>query len=173
RKGRQLVRLQLVYPTSSGPRGKIAAYLQQQYRQLGIEVDIKGLDFNAYTDQVLARRDFDLSLAAYGGGSIDPDLGAKAQLITNGQQNVTGYSNAQVDDLFRQAAVELDASKRKQLYDQVQALVNADLPSHYLYAFTSVDAFSTSVHGVTPTAATAWTPTAPSSPGPWSYERRD
>jgi peptide/nickel transport system substrate-binding protein len=146
----QAVRLQVVYPTSSGPRGKIAAYLQQQYKQLGIEVDIKGLDFNAYTDQVLARRDFDLSLAAYGGGSIDPDLGAKAQLITNGQQNVTGYSNAQVDDLFRQASVELDASKRKQLYDQVQALVNADLPSHYLYALTSVDAFSARVHGVTP-----------------------
>ena len=145
----QPVKLQVVYPTSSVPRGKIAAYLQQQYKQLGIGVEIKALDFNAYTDQVLARRDFDLSLAAYGGGSIDPDLGAKAQLITNGQQNVTGYSNPQVDDLFRQAALELDASKRKQLYDQVQVLVNADLPSHYLYALTSVDVFSAKVHGVT------------------------
>jgi peptide/nickel transport system substrate-binding protein len=145
----QAVKLQVVFPTSSTPRGKIAAYLQQQYKQLGIEVEVKGLDFNAYTDQVQNRRDFDISLAAYGGGSLDPDLGPKAQLITNGQQNVTGYSNSQVDELFKQAAGELDAPRRKQLYDQIQSLVNADLPSHYLYALNSIDAFSRKVQGVT------------------------
>ena len=145
----QPVKLQVSYPTSSAPRGKIAAYLQQQYGQLGITVEIKVLDFDAYTDQVQDRRDFDISLGAYGGGSIDPDLGARAQLITNGRQNVTGYSNPQVDELFRQAAAELDASKRKQLYDQIQVLVNADVPSHYLYALKSLDAVSRKVHGVT------------------------
>src|SRR5439155_20659927 len=130
----QAVKLQVVFPTSSTPRGKIAAYLQQQYKQLGIEVEVKGLDFNAYTDQVQNRRDVDVSLAAYGGGSLDPDLGPKAQLLSNGQQNVTGYSNPQVDELFKQAANELNPTKRKQMYDQIQALVNAELPSHYLYA---------------------------------------
>jgi peptide/nickel transport system substrate-binding protein len=145
----QVVKLQVVFPTSSTPRAKIAAYLQQQYKQLGIEVEVKGLDFNAYTDQVQNRRDFDISLAAYGGGSLDPDLGPKAQLITGGQQNVTGYSNPRVDELFKQAAGELDPARRKQLYDQIQSLVNADLPSHYLYAINSIDAFSRKVQGVT------------------------
>jgi peptide/nickel transport system substrate-binding protein len=145
----QPVKLQVLYPTSSTPRGKIAAYLQQQYKQLGIEVEVKGLDFNAYTDQVQNRRDFDISLATYGGGSLDPDLGPRAQLISSGQQNVTGYSSAQVDDLFKQAATELDDAKRKQMYDQIQALVSADLPSHYLYALKAVDAFSRKVQGVT------------------------
>jgi peptide/nickel transport system substrate-binding protein len=144
----QPVKLQVVYPTSSAPRGKIAAYLERQYNQLGIGVEIKGLDFKAYTDQVLNRHDFDMSLATYGGGSIDPELGARAQLITNGQQNVTGYTNPRLDELFKQAASELEATKRKQLYDQIQLLVNADVPSHYLYALTSVDVFASSVHGV-------------------------
>jgi peptide/nickel transport system substrate-binding protein len=147
--GQPLGKLQVLYPTSSTPRGKIAAYLQQQYKQLGIEVEVKGLDFNAYTEQVQNRRDFDISLAAYGGGSLDPDLGPKAQLISNGQQNVTGYANPQVDELFKQAASELDPTKRKQLYDQIQTLVNADLPSHYLYALKAIDAFSKKVQGVT------------------------
>lgn len=144
----QPVHLQVLYPTSSGPRGKIAAYLQQQYKQLGIEVEVKGLDFNAYTDQVQNRRDFDISLATYGGGSLDPDLGPRAQLLSTGQQNVTGYNNPQVDDLFKQGAAELDASRRKQIYDQIQALVNADMPSHYLYALDAIDAFSSKVQGV-------------------------
>jgi peptide/nickel transport system substrate-binding protein len=144
------VKLQVLYPTSSTPRGKIAAYLQQQYKRLGIEVEVKGLDFNAYTDQVQNRHDFDISLAAYGGGSLDPDLGPRAQLVTNGQQNVTGYSNPQVDELFKQAATTLDDAQRKQMYDQIQTLVNADIPSHYLYALKSIDAFSQKVQGVTP-----------------------
>ena len=94
----QPVKLQVLYPTSSAPRAKIATYLQQQYKELGIDVEVKGLDFNAFTDQVNNKKDFDISLATYGGGSLDPELGPRAQLITGGQQNVTGYSNPEVDE---------------------------------------------------------------------------
>jgi peptide/nickel transport system substrate-binding protein len=146
----QTVTLQVVFPSSSTPRARIAAYLQQQYAQLGIEVDVRGLNFTEYTDTVQNRHDFDISLAAWGGGSLDPDLGAKSQLIQNGQQNVTGYANPQVDEWFRQAASELDDARRRQLYDQIQVQVNADLPSHYLYALKAIDVFSRKVHGVTP-----------------------
>jgi peptide/nickel transport system substrate-binding protein len=145
----QVVKLQVLYPTSSTPRAKMAALLQQQYKQLGIAVDVKALDYSAYTDLVQNRHDFDISLAAYGGGSLDPDLGPRAQLITNGQQNVTGYSNPQVDELFKLAANELDYTQRKNMYDQIQQLVNADLPSHYLYALKSIDVFARKVQGVT------------------------
>jgi peptide/nickel transport system substrate-binding protein len=146
----QPVKLQVLFPSSSGPRAKIAAYLQQQYRDLGIEVEVKGLDFNAYTDLVQNRKEFDLSLGTYGGGALDPDLASRAQLITNGQQNVTGYSSQKVDDLFKQGGSELDDVRRKQIYDQLQAQVATDLPEHYLYALMAVDAFSRKVSGVVP-----------------------
>jgi len=144
----QPVKIQVLYPTSSAPRAKMATYLQQQYKQLGIEVEVKGLDFNAYTDQVQHQKDYDISLATYGGGSLDPELGPRAQLITGGQQNVTGYSNPQVDQLFKQGATELDDARRKQIYDQAQQLVNADLPSHYLYALKAFSPVSKKVQGV-------------------------
>ena len=69
-------------------------------------------------------------------------------MITNGQQNVTGYSNSRVDELFKQGSDELDDAKRKQVYDQMQAQVATDLPEHYLYAVKSVDVFSRKVQGV-------------------------
>jgi peptide/nickel transport system substrate-binding protein len=147
----QPVRLEILYPTSSAPRGKIATYMQQQYRELGIEVEVRGLDFNAYTDQVGKQKNFDISLGTYGGGSLDPDQGPKAQVITTGQQNVTGYSNPQVDELFRQAANELDDAKRKQMYDQAQQLVTADIPAFYVYALESFSPASKRLQGITPT----------------------
>ena len=127
------MRLQVLYPVSSAPRGKIAAYMQQQYKQLGIEVEVKGLDANAYFEEA-KKKNFDISLGSWGGGSIDPDLGPKGQLLSNGQQNVTGFANEKVDQLFKQGAVELDEAKRKQLYDDLQKLVNDELPSFYLYS---------------------------------------
>ena len=144
----QPIKIQVLFPTSSAPRAKIATYLQQQYKQLGIDVDVRGLDFNAFTDQVNQKKDFDISLAAYGGGSLDPELGPRAQLITGGQQNVTGFTDPQVDQLFKQGASELDDARRKQIYDQIQQIVNADLPSHYLYALKSFSPVSKKVQGV-------------------------
>ncbi|MBV9579323.1 MAG: hypothetical protein JO057_12110 [Chloroflexi bacterium] len=144
----QPVKLQVLFPTSSAPRAKIATYLQQQYKQLGIDVEVKGLDFNAFTDQVNDKKDFDISLATYGGGSLDPELGPRAQLITGGQQNVTGFSDPQVDELFKQGASEMDEARRKQIYDQIQQIVNQQIPSHYLYALKAFSPVSKKVSGV-------------------------
>lgn len=143
----QPVKLQVLYPVSSAPRAKIATYMQQQYKQLGIEVEVKGLDANAYFEEA-KKKNFDISLGSWGGGSIDPDLGPKGQLLSDGQQNVTGLESEKIDQMFKQGAVELDEAKRKQLYDDLQKLVNEELPSMYLYSATSFSPMSKKVVGV-------------------------
>ena len=146
----QPVRLQVLYPVSSNPRAKIAAYMQQQYKQLGIEVEVKGLDANAYFEEA-KKKNFDISLGSWGGGSIDPDLGPKGQLLSDGQQNITGLASEKIDQMFKQGAVELDDAKRHQLYNELQKLVNEELPSMYLYSATSFSPMSKKVVGVQPT----------------------
>jgi peptide/nickel transport system substrate-binding protein len=146
----QPVRLSVYYPTSSAPRAKLATYMQQQYKDVGIELDVRGLDFNAYTDQVQKRKDFDISLGTWGGGSIDPDEGAKAQFLSNGQQNSTGYSNPLVDQLYQQGGNELDQTKRKQIYDQIQQLIVQDLPNYFVYSLESFSPASRKVQGIVP-----------------------
>jgi peptide/nickel transport system substrate-binding protein len=146
-----LIKLTVYYPTSSAPRAKIAAYMQQQYRDLGISLDVRGLDFNAYTDQVQKNKDFDIALGSWGGGSIDPDENAKAQFITGGQQNFTGYSNPTVDKLYQQGSTELDETRRKQIYDQVQAQVVQDLPVYFIYSLVQFSPASKKVQGIVPT----------------------
>jgi peptide/nickel transport system substrate-binding protein len=149
----QPVRLAVFYPTSSTPRAKIAAYMQQQYRELGITLDVRGLDFNAYTDQVQKKKDFDLALGTWGGGAIDPDENARAQFITGGQQNMTGYSNPRIDQLYQQGGRELDEARRKQIYDQVQEEVVQDLPVYFIYSPVSFSPATKQVQGIVPTAS--------------------
>lgn len=146
----QPIKLVIYWPTTSAPRGKIGTYMQQQLKQLGIELDVRGLDFNAYTDQVGKKRDFDMALGTYGGGSIDPDLSSKSQLISKGTQNDTGFKSEQVDKLFAEAAVEQDGAKRKSMYDEVQKVVSQELPIHFLYSLLTFSPISKKVSGVKP-----------------------
>ncbi len=146
----QPVRLQVAWPTTSAPRGKSATYLQQQWKDLGIEVEVKGLDLNAYTDQVLKRQDFDVALGAYG-GDVDPDLCCRSIFTSDGSQNHQGYANPAVDDLFARASAERDPAKRRQIYAEAQKLVAQDVPSHFLYALKSVTVASRKVQGIAPT----------------------
>lgn len=123
--------------------------MQQQYKQLGIEIEVKGLDANAYFEEA-KKKNFDISLGSWGGGSIDPDLSSKGQLLSTGQQNVTGFASEKVDQLIKQGSVELDETKRKQIYADLQKLVNEELPSMYLYTATSFSPMSKRVVGVQP-----------------------
>jgi peptide/nickel transport system substrate-binding protein len=146
----QPVHIQVLYPVSSNPRAKIATYMQQQYKQLGIDIEVKGLDANAFFDQT-KKKDFDMAIGTWGGGSIDPDLSSKAQIMTNGTQNYTSFSNQKVDDLLKQGSVEQDENKRKQIYAELQKTVTDELPSFYLYSLTSFSPMSKRVLGVQPT----------------------
>jgi peptide/nickel transport system substrate-binding protein len=146
----QPVRLGVLYPVSSAPRGKIAAYMQQQYKQLGIEIEVKGLDANAYFEEA-KQKNFDISLGSWGGGSIDPDLSSKGQILSTGPQNVTSFANERVDQLIKQGAVELDDARRKLIYFELQKVVVDELPTMYLYSATSFSPMSRRVVGVQPT----------------------
>ena len=97
----QPVKLQVLYPVSSAPRAKIATYMQQQYKQLGIDLEVKGLDANAYFEEA-KKKNFDLSLGTWGGGSIDPDLASKGSFDQRRAAELTGFNNKDVDDLFTQ-----------------------------------------------------------------------
>ena len=121
--------------------------MQQQYRQLGIEVDVRGLDPNAYFEEV-QKMSYDISLGSWGGGSIDPDLSSKEQYLSTGQQNRTGFASPRIDQLFQQGAVEQDEAKRKQIYNEIQKVVNDELPSMFLYSALTFTPMSKRVSGV-------------------------
>jgi peptide/nickel transport system substrate-binding protein len=144
----QPVKLDILWPTTSQPRGKMATYLQQQWKQLGIEATVTGIEFNAFTDKYQRQRDFDVAMGSFSAG-LDPD-GVKSQIITDGQQNATGYSNPRVDELVRLGVAEQDEVKRKQLYDELQKIVVDDLPQYYMVTLKNVTAFDKRVGGVVP-----------------------
>jgi peptide/nickel transport system substrate-binding protein len=144
----QPVRLEIIWPTTSQPRGKIATYLQQVWRDLGIEATVTGLEFNAFIDKHARQKDFDVAMGGWA-STLDPDS-ARSLFMTGGGQNSVGYSNARVDALFEQGAREQDDVRRKQIYDEVQRILLDDLAMYPMTTLKTFTAIDRRVAGVSP-----------------------
>jgi peptide/nickel transport system substrate-binding protein len=142
------VKLDVLWPTTSAPRGKIAAYAQQQWKQLGIETVVTGMEFNAFVDRYSRQKDFDIAMGSFSAG-LDPD-GPKNQIKTGGTQNAMSYSNKRVDDLLVQGAQEQDDTKRKSIYDEIQKIVMDELPIYYMITLKNFTAFDKKVKDIVP-----------------------
>jgi oligopeptide transport system substrate-binding protein len=103
-----------------------AEFLQEQLRvNLGVNIDIEILESATYEDRYLAS-DFQFVIGGWGADYADPENWLPQLFGTDAGLNQYKYSNPQVDQLFAQAAVELDNDTRLDLYDQAQKIIIDD-----------------------------------------------
>lgn len=67
--------------------------------------------------------------------------------------NFTGYNNPELQALLAEAAKELDATKRQELFDQIWTIITDDVPSIWMYYEASDLIYREGLHvsGVYPT----------------------
>ncbi|CAA9328724.1 MAG: Dipeptide-binding ABC transporter, periplasmic substrate-binding component [uncultured Nocardioidaceae bacterium] len=118
--------------TSDYPETVSAAQvIADQLSEVGIEVEIRELDFSTWLAEQ-GKGNFDMFMLSWL-GNIDPDEFYYAQHHSKGQFNFHGYSNPEVDTLLDEAKVETDTEQRKQMYDDVSELIVDDASYIYLY----------------------------------------
>lgn len=113
-----------------------AEAVRQNLSEVGIPVSIESTDVAGW-NQRTANWDYDIAftfLYQNGDPAIGVDRNYKTSQIQQGSpwNNVEGYSNPEVDDLFERAAVAYPASERQTLYDEVQAVLQEDVPVAWL-----------------------------------------
>jgi peptide/nickel transport system substrate-binding protein len=127
--------------------------IQDNLRQIGIELKLEPLERSVFYERVFAKRDFDLALSSYFSAG-DPAIGYtrlyNTYTGTAPNTNASGYSNPKVDDLLNQAATATDREVRAKLYRQLQVILNEDLPSLVLFDEETVDTTSKKLSGVFP-----------------------
>jgi peptide/nickel transport system substrate-binding protein len=139
----------LLYPTSSKPREAIATILKQQLGDLGINVDVQGLEFQAYISAISSEPfDWDLQLGAWS-STIDPywtyQLWSEKSIP---DLNAGAYINKQVEQLFTTGSKAFDLQKRKDIYGQIQKILASDEPYAFLYEAQNYAGLSKKVGGI-------------------------
>ncbi len=138
RNGRRLS-LQLAFGTGSSIARAITAQIQQMYRALGIDVQLKGYDYATYyavaqSGGILNGGKFDLAVYAWVSGS-DPDNSSQwtCSAIPPAGNNITRYCSPQMEAAQRLALSMFDRAARKRAYSRIERLLIDDAPAAFLY----------------------------------------
>ena len=125
------------------PFESLAPVLQQSLAQVGFKIKPVELDTAAWVDAE-TKGDFDFTVVGGGGITDDPN-----ELADYFQCDVwSRYCNAELLDLFKQGRATIDPDARKKIYDQIQEIVNKDLPWFPLYTVKLAVGFTKRVHEV-------------------------
>jgi peptide/nickel transport system substrate-binding protein len=112
---------------------RVADYLKQSLRRIGIDVTIRSQDFAAYIKRVYTDRDFDFTINSMS-NLFDPTVGVQRLYWSKNFRigvpfsNGAHYINPEVDRLLESAAIETNAARRLQDFTDFQRLVIQDLP---------------------------------------------
>ncbi len=148
-KNGQSLSFTLVYPQDTLHAG-IAKVIQQDWAQIGVQVNVQGKPYDQLISNALASRNYeaaliDLNLAR----TPDPDpYPFWHQAEATGGQNYSQWDNQAASEYLEQARTETNFTIRTRLYHNFQVLFANDLPSLPLYYPVYNYGVSTQVHGV-------------------------
>lgn len=136
--------LHLTYDMSTSTDGKsVAAMLQQQWKEIGVEMEVIEQDFAtlAYTKllpgeatEETTADSFQLYTLGFGVEADPQEYNEYFSTSTGaGSWNFIHYSNAEVDELFKQQLLLTDPEERAECFHQIADLISNDIPWIPLY----------------------------------------
>lgn len=136
------------YGTSGSPLIEgIALIAQKNWKQIGIDLEVQLMDFNAMTENFMKPGKFDVSFSGFS-LSLDPDSGTA--LFHSTQVNAFNrgrFNNKKVDELLESGSKELDQNKRKAIYSEYQKIIVDEVPVIFVYSNLYTDVVAKKVKG--------------------------
>jgi peptide/nickel transport system substrate-binding protein len=151
-KGDQPFSFELIYRSGSPTNDQLVAYMQDAWRDVGVEVIPRALEFPALVETISGDHEFDVALISFSwDASFTQDSMFACDQYTGGF-NVVKYCNADVDELFDEAKRTLDLETRRRLLIQATNLINDDLPVAVMFFGARSVGYSDRLQNYKPTA---------------------
>ena len=141
-------------------REKTAVLIQRRLKDVGIDVQIRAIEWASFISRFIKTGDFDVVVLGWGLG-LDPDqfnIWHSSQQAP-GQFNFIGYNNPTIDKLLEHGRLELNPDKRMKIYHEFAKVLLEDSPIVYLSAGYGLTAIHKRVKGIdnpTPPAGVGW-----------------
>lgn len=143
--GRGMEKLEIHYNTDQAHQAIAELARKQWQRELGINVSLRNEEWGSAQDTQNQMK-YMISRRSWGGDYLDPNTFLD-MYITDGENNNTGFSNAEYDRLIAEAAREPDKEKRMRLLEQAERILMDKLPILPIYFYVSRNMVKTYVHG--------------------------
>ena len=130
-------------------REKSAVLIQRRLKDVGIDVQIRAIEWASFISRFIKTGDFDVVVLGWGLG-LDPDQFNIWHSSQNqpGQFNFINYNNPKIDALLEQGRLELNPDKRMKIYHEFAKELLEDSPIVYLSAGYGLTAIHKRVKGI-------------------------
>ena len=115
-------------------RQKAAEIIQRRLKEIGVQVEIRVVEWSAFLSQFIEPRNFEAILLGWS-LSRDPDLYDifHSSKTKPGEFNLVGYKNEEVDRLIEEGRRTFDQEKRTTIYRRIHRLIYDDQPYTFLF----------------------------------------
>jgi len=136
----------LTYSTSDSHK-KIAEALQQMYKEnLGVDVKLANMEWKVFAEEQTALK-FQLSRSSFLADYADP-INFLENFQTGLSMNRTGWSNAEYDQLIKDAKNEGDEAKRYEMMYKAEKILFDEMPIFPLYFYNQAYLQNEAVTGI-------------------------
>jgi peptide/nickel transport system substrate-binding protein len=143
-----------IYTNDGNAQRKYAAIMVQEYlRKIGIKVNLRILEWQAFI-KMINERHFDAIILGWQLGA-DPDEYSlwHSKSDFKGGFNFTGFKDKRVDSLIEEGRRTFDKEKRYKIYTTINDLIVKQLPYIFLYYPTSITVVNKKFKGIKPAKA--------------------
>lgn len=135
-------------------RQQTAEIIQRRLRAVGIDVKIHIVEWAAFINTFIKKKDFEGIILGWGLG-LDPDQYDIWHSSKTGpdELNHISYKNPKVDALLEAGRRTFDEAKRKVIYGEFQEIMAEEQPVIFLYVPEALPVVSSRVRGIEPAPA--------------------
>ena len=157
------VSFSIAVSSSSAERSRMAALIQEDLRQLGIDALVAGLEFRALIARVLDTHDYDTAVMGLGAGDGGP-ASEMSVLVSSGPMHLWNLSGphpstpweTQIDQLMRQQASEVGPRRRRDIYAHAQRILSDNVPMTFLASPEVLVAARAGLSNLAPPSLAGW-----------------
>lgn len=146
--GYENLSLRLAYTSSSKEQEVYGLIMQQQLKEIGIELELMPLERGAFLEKFIdaSNTDFDLAFNGYVMG-LEPS-GYSPLFVAGNPNNFMGYVNEELDPMWDKGIVETDEAKRAEIYETIQREIIDDMVVYPIVYPKSIVAINSKFGGV-------------------------
>jgi peptide/nickel transport system substrate-binding protein len=135
----QRVEFSILYNANKASHERLAAVLQQDLKQVGIDANPVPMDFATLVDRVFNRLNYDTAIMTLADGDADPNTEMNV-LLSTGQAHLWNLRTKrapeewqnQIDQLMKEQMTTLDRARRRQMFNRVQEIMWREQPLVFL-----------------------------------------
>lgn len=132
---------------------RLGEYIRQELGKIGIEVETQSLDLGGWLKKIYTDWDYGFT-SNFVHNYSDPSIGTQRSFVSGTIAkgatftNSMNYRNPRIDDLYDRALVEVDPVKRGRMFDEIQVILQDELPVIFLVEIAYSHLWNRSVQGM-------------------------